>query len=148
MIAVRAALHEDKPWILDQLQAFSQFFDSARPLFPTMEYADSLLSVLIETQLFLVSRDENGLTGFIAGFIAHHPLNPDITVLNELFWWVKPECRGSRAGLLLLRAYEDYGKQHAHWIVMTLEADSPVHPDTLIRRGFRPKETTFLKEVG
>lgn len=145
-IAVRPATLEDIPWLLEQLAAFDQFFGSSRSLFPSIEYAESTLALLITEHLFLVA-ESNGPLGFIAGMVVPHTLNPAITVLSELFWWVAPQHRGSRAGLLLLNAYVAAGKQRAHWVTMTLEADSPVAPRCLEQRGFRLKETTYLLEV-
>lgn len=76
-----------------------------------------------------------------------HVFNPQIKVLSECFWWVKPEYRGSRAGALLFKNYVEWGKANVDWVTMTLEAHSPVRPEALIKRGFRLQETTFLLEV-
>lgn len=147
MITVRPAATADSPWILVQLRAFDQFFGSSRSLFPDDETANVALAALIAGHPFFVAVDANGPVGFIVGVIGPHMLNPTITVLSELFWWVAEEARGSRAGALLLHEFMAFGKANADWIIMTLESDSPVHPNTLERRGFRLKERNFLLEV-
>lgn len=146
-IAIRAATLDDMSWLLDQLAEFDQFFGSSRSLFPTMEQAERTLAGLIEEQVFLMAVNEREPLGFIAGVLVPHYLNPAITVLSELFWWVAVEHRGSRAGLVLLNAFDAIGDQRAHSVVMTLEADSPIHPKHLYGRGYRLKETSFLREV-
>lgn len=147
MVTVRRAEQEDTPWLLQQLQAFDAFFGSSRSLFPDVSYAEATLFTLIDSQPFWVADDANGPVGFIAGVLAPHYLNPAIRQLTELFWWVTKEARGSRAGALLLAEFMAFGKANADWIVMTLEAESPIDPASLINRGFRLKESSYLLEV-
>ena len=144
-MSVRPAVAADMPWILEQLHAFDQFFGSSRSLFPSMEQAELKLAFLIEHHVFLVA-EHGELQGFIAGMVGPSFFNDAHIYLTELFWWVAPEHRGSRAGLALLNAFVAKGRELADWVVMTLEAESPVNPETLTRRGFRPKETNFLLE--
>jgi hypothetical protein len=147
-VIVRPATTDDIPWLLAELAAFDRFFGSSRSLFPSIEYAEGVLTGVMTDHLFLVAESPHGPAGFIAGTITPHGLNPAIVVLAELFWWVAPEHRGSRAALLLLNAYVAAGKARAHWITMTIEAESPIGPHMLYRRGFRFKEASYLLEVG
>jgi hypothetical protein len=94
---------------------------------------------------FIAERD--GPVGFVSGMLAAHPYNPALTVLTEMFWWVAPEARGSRAGLLLLDAFLAYGERNADWIIFTLEHHSPVNERTLTKRGFHLHERSYLYEV-
>lgn len=79
--------------------------------------------------------------------LGFHPYNPAIRVLTETFWWVTPNARGSRAGLMLLDAFTAYGERNADWIVFTLEHHSPVNERTLTKRGFHLHERSYLREV-
>jgi hypothetical protein len=101
-IAVRTAVAADVAWLLQQLAHFDAFFGSSRSLFPDEAYAVETLTKLIATEPFFIAADARGPVGFIAGLLTPHLLNPSIRVLSELFWWVVPEARGSRAGFLLL----------------------------------------------
>lgn len=148
MITVRRAQLTDSPWLLTQLKAFAQFFGSKHSLFPTED--DQILDTLhsmVESKVFFVAENGTNAVGFIAGMLSEHPYNPKITVLSELFWWVQPEYRGSSAGARLLRAFEDYGRANADWVVMTLETKSPVDPRSLEKRGFKHFESSFLLET-
>jgi GNAT superfamily N-acetyltransferase len=161
-IRVRHARKDDIPWLLEQLREFDQFFGAGRSLFPSDPLrAQHFLEALIFQHPFHIAEYVRRVgppdafhpgtavepVGFIAGALGPHPYNPAIRQLTEMFWWVAPAYRGSRAGSLLLDAFLDEGKQRADWIVMTLEADSPVHDRILEKRGFKPKERSFLLEV-
>lgn len=136
------------PWLLDQLQTFAECFTSAYPLFPSdMDEARAVLDNLITNHVFLVAEQDGELMGFIAGVLWPHSYNKDILVLNESFWWVSAEHRGTRAGALLLTEFMEWGKREANWVVMTLEDNSPVREESLLKRGFRLKERNYLYEV-
>ena len=155
---IRPAQPSDVRWLLPQLQRFSVFFGAKHSLFPDYPTAEAIVSDLLASQPFWVAEhttpDPLGLTdsataivGFIGGTIGPHPFNPAITVMQELFWWVDEAHRGTKAGALLLEAFTDYGRAHADWVIMTLEHESPVNERTLTKRGYRPKERSFLLEV-
>lgn len=154
MITIRRAERLDLKWLLGQLRDFDVFFGAGRSLMPRDEsHATALLQELIAQHVFYVAIDggQNDVAGFgvgfIAGHLAPHAFNPDIRTLTELFWWVEPASRHSRAGSLLLDAYVADGKRRADWVLMTLEHDSPVNDRVLLKRGFRPKERSYLLEV-
>lgn len=145
----RPANLDDLPWLLDQLWAFDVFCNTKHSLIPMQEGSATLIVAnLIETAYFQIVETTVGKSvGFICGVLTPHMLNPDIVVLTELFWWVMPEYRGSHAGSRLFIEFEQYGKKHADWVIMTLEENSPVRPESLEKRGFRLKERNYLLEV-
>jgi hypothetical protein len=157
-IVVRLAAQRDISALMEQLRQFDRFFGAKYSLIPTdASIAEAVLTNVMDNHVFLVAVERNDqgdgsedwekIIGFIAGVLAPHYFNPGITVLSELLWWVDPNYRGSRAGMLLLDTYTDIGRLRAHWTTMTLEAESPVHPHTLEKRGYRLKETNFMLEV-
>jgi N-acetylglutamate synthase-like GNAT family acetyltransferase len=157
-MAIRRATLHDLQWLLAQLRAFDQFFGARKTLIPPdPAHAEAILLQLMDPDVgcfFLAERvdlvDDELLPtplGFIAGLVSRHFFNPAITTLTELFWWVDPTHRGSSAGARLLEAFTAYGQEHADWIVFTLETNSPVHPEALVRRGFVAKSQDFLLEV-
>lgn len=150
MIMIRRANGSDAGWIIEQLREFAAFFGTRLPLFPAdYDVAYALTNHLIVSLEFFVAidyRTGEGM-GFIAGSLGAHPLNPAIRALSEVFWWVAPNRRGSSAGARLLEAFLELGREKADWIVMTLEAQSPVDPASLERRGFHLHERSFLLEV-
>lgn len=159
MIRIRQALESDLGWLLLQQREFDQFYGTARSLFPKDEaVALEVMTTIVRTQVVLIAEKEHasaipGVTldrervGFIAGALGPHPYNPDLIVLSEQFWWVVPEHRGGSAGAKLLAEFMDFGRENAKWIVMTLEAKSPVDPKSLERHGFREFERSYLLEI-
>lgn len=145
---VRNAHSDDVDWILKELKVFSEFYGTKKSLFgDDLNYSKTIVSQIIENHLCLISEINSEPVGFICGSLAPHVFNQEIMVLSEVFWWVKPEYRNSRAGALLLNAYIDFGKINADWVLLTLEDKSPLKDQTLLKRGFVLKEKSFLLEV-
>lgn len=149
MIQVRAAHLGDLDWLMRELKAFSHFYGSKKPLYGGDAYATQAITGMIENHVLLVAEREDGeRMGFIGGVVQPHPMNPEISTLTELFWWVPETHRGCRAGLMLLNAFIDWGQKHCDWVLMTLEHNSPISERCLTTRGFIPKERSYLLEVG
>jgi hypothetical protein len=153
-ITIRPAVDSDIDWILEELKSFADFYGSKLSLFGDQLYSRQFIGSLIESHVCLVAERANEgdgpgeALGFITGLVTPHTFNPNIFVLTEAFWWVKPEHRGSRAALMLLNAFTEWGKAHVDWIMFTLEDNSPVKDKTLLKRGYRFKEMNYLLETG
>lgn len=147
-ISLREATLQDIDWMLVQLKLFAEFYQSSHSLFSDDDgFNRNLLKQIIEGHYFLVSENDGKVSGFIAGMISPHLFNPKIKTFTELFFWVLPEYRGTRAGSALLNAFVEFGKDY-HWTVMTLEHNSPIKDESLLKRGFKYKEQSFIKEGG
>jgi hypothetical protein len=148
-VEIRRATPQDMDWLIGQLRAFALFMGTKRTLFGDEQLVRQSLATMIESHVVLIAEREDGvLMGMIGGLFVPHVFNPEIRLLSETFWWVAVEHRGSRAGLLLLNAFIEYGKSSADWVTMALEQKSPVDPRCLSKRGFRLMETNYLLEVG
>lgn len=97
--------------------------------------------------VFIADSKDAKPIGFVGGYSIPHPFNPDIKLLSEMFWWVSEEHRGSRAGLMLLNAFTSYGKEHADWVTMAIEHNSPINERALTKRGYKLQERSYLLEV-
>lgn len=60
-----------------------------------------------DNYLLLVAEDASGLVGMYGGFITEYYFGRDLCAY-DLWFFVKPQKRGSRAALLLFRAFEDW----------------------------------------
>ena len=147
MIAVLRANESDIDWIMGELKEFDNFFDSKKSLYGDGVYQRDAMLGMIEKQVVFVAWKNGDRVGFIAGFLAPHIYNPDITVLSEVFWWVPVKHRGSRAGLLLLRKFTEYGKQNADWVCLGIEDKSPINERTLTKRGYKLFERNYVLET-
>lgn len=146
---IRTATLLDKEWVLEELKAFSNSYETAYELFPrSQEDAENFLVNLITNQVALISEAEDGeRTGLIAGALMAHPYNRELITLSELFWWVPEKHRGSRAGLMLYNAFVEKGKELANWIVFSLKSGSPINSEFFIKRDFKLFDQSFLLEV-
>ncbi len=145
--SVRTAVQEDVPWLLQQARAFDAAAGFKHGLMPADEEAISLLHALVGAHVVFVAEVNNCPAGFIAGWYGAHPFNQKVRTLTEVLWWVVPEHRGSRAGLMLLERFEQCGRHIADWTILTLEHDSKMREAHLTKRGFRQTERAFLLEV-
>ena len=146
-VEVRKATSEDIDWLIMQLRAFETFAGYRRSLLEDENEARVKLAEYIAHHVVLIAHDGSDRFGFIAGVIAPHPFNSRLRVLAEIFWWVMPEHRGTRAGAMLLREFEHLGRQIADWVLFSLEHNSPVREKHLTERGFRQVERAFLLEI-
>lgn len=135
-------------WLIAECAEFGDFFGSKIPLYNPEHLRSVVLPTLIESHLLLVAEVRGERAGFIAGLYSSHFLNPSITTLSELLFWVTKKHRGSRAAAMLMNAYIEWGKTNADWVTMATERDSTLNPKSLISRGFVQKEQSYLMEVG
>jgi hypothetical protein len=73
--------------------------------------------------------------------------NPDIKTLAEIFWYVSPEHRQTRAGALLLLAFNKKAEEVADEATLSLLSSSEIKIESLEKRGFLLSEFAFRKEV-
>ena len=147
LVIVRDATTMDLDWLVREAHEFSKFNGTKRELFTDDEFARAgFLGFMHQHFLRIAERDGERL-GFIAGYITGHPFNPNIRVLCEAMWWVAEQHRHSRAGLMLLNEYTEWGKAHCDWVQFALQSHSPVKEETLTKRGYRKHESSYLLEV-
>ncbi len=151
---VRDATAADVPWLIGQLEAFDRFAGYKRPLLEDRVYAAERLGDMIRNHVVLIAAIAgehegwpNVPAGFIAGYRHSHPYNPKLRMLTETFWWVAPEHRRKRAGILLLDKFTELGRQQNEMVVMSLEHNSPVKDRHLLKRGYRAQETSYVLEA-
>jgi GNAT superfamily N-acetyltransferase len=138
---------DDLEWLLKDLKLFAQSLKRKYLIYGDEEYATRQVSWLITDNLFFVAERSGAPIGFVAGYYTPHFFNPSLKFLFELFFYVKPEHRGSRAGLMLLKKYIEEGKKNAQWISFSKTTQTQMNSRSLERFGFSEYEQTFLLEV-
>lgn len=147
-VTVERATSKHVEWIVSQLKLFSTFYNTKKNLFGDPEYAAQGVGHIIDEHVCFVAEQDGEPIGFIAGYMAPHPFNPQILLLSECFWWVDEKSRGSRAGVMLLNAFSEFGKKHADWVTMSIiEGTSPINPESLVKRGYHLHERAYLMET-
>lgn len=144
---IRPATLDDLPAIMAELKQFAKFYGTKKSLYKDDEQTSLVISGFIRDHVFFVATDNDELVGFISGMLLPHMYNPDIATLVETFWWVKESHRQSKAGLKLLNAFVQYGREHVDWIICTIEDESPINEKSFYKRGFKLKEKSFVMEV-
>lgn len=92
---------------------------------------------------WVVKKDDECVGG-LGALLVPNLYNPRFTTLAEIFWYVLPEYRNSRAGLLLLKAFDEAAEDKADDAVLSLLPSSEVR--SLDKRGFKFGEKSFRKE--
>lgn len=149
---VRKATEAD----LDKYVTLAQAFHAASPMNGVVEfdregygqfYLSSLQSEAIGIWLAELDDEIVGISGAIA-----YPLyfSPNAIVVQELWWWLTPDARGSGAGGAMFKQIEAWAKERSAsaLFMIALEDERAQKMEKLYSRaGFKPMERTFIKEV-
>lgn len=95
---------------------------------------------------FVVKSDGSNV-GALGAILVPNLFNPDIKTLAEVFWYVLPTYRQSRAGALLFQAFTKKAEEVADEATLSLLPSSEVRIESLEKRGFLMSEFAFRKEV-
>lgn len=110
--------------------------------FPTLYALGN--KMLMEGTGFVVKKDGEPV-GAIGSILVSNIFNPKFKTLAEIFWYVLPEHRNSRAGLLVLNAFDARAKEVADEATLSLLSTSQVNIQGLRKRGYNMKELGFVK---
>jgi len=149
---VRKATESD----LAQYVVLAEEFHIASPMhgvisFDPVGYAKFFSESIQNESVGIWLAEVDGLMVGISGAIAY-PLyfNPSALVVQELWWWLTPEARGSGAGGKMFKQIEYWAKERnaSALFMIALEDDRAAKMEKLyVRAGFKPMERTFIKEV-
>ena len=92
----------------------------------------------------LVADGGSGINGMIAVMVEHNVLTGAVTA-GELFWWVRPDHRGT-LGWRLAKAAEAWGREHGA-TQMRMGAPDDGVGSMLERGGFKRAEIMYQKEL-
>ena len=150
MIEVRCAQPEDLLSCLD----LTARFHAASPVSDVAPFdrdgmAVTLREMMINPRAGIWLAIQNEVPVGIAGALMY-PLyfNPAHEVVQELFWWLNPEVRGSGAGEKLFQNMQNWARDNqASAVFMIALDDSRVDKmDRFYKRaGFHPMERTYMK---
>jgi GNAT superfamily N-acetyltransferase len=151
-VIVRNAIAEDLP----RYAPLAQTFHAASPMrdvipFDPEGYTNFFLQAVQSPDVGLWLAEENGNIIGIAGAL-FYPMyfSPSNMVVQELWWWLTPEARGKGAGQAMYDMIESWAiAKNATAIFMIALEDERADKmaNVYARKGFRPMERTFMKEV-
>ena len=99
--------------------------------------------------LWLAEQD-NRILGIAGAVMYPMYFSPTHRVAQELWWWLEPEARGSGAGAEMYRLIEAWATKNeasAMFMIALEDANSGKMANLYARKGYRPMERTFIKEV-
>lgn len=142
---VRTAKPSDCEWIVEQAKHFIDYlqlqFEANEP------HLRQVIAEFVTKHVVVLVEKDGVRCGIAAALLQPHVFNPNVRTLTEVMWWVVPEYRNTRAGLLLLDTLDDIGNKTADLVVMSVEAHSSVNERTLVKRGYKKQELAFVKAV-
>lgn len=145
MYKVRVATPSDIPYIVDVAATRMLVEEINKPQYVVKSRMHSLAAGSIAESHLWIALKNDVPVGALAATSVPNLFNPAIMCLAEVFWWVDPEHRQSRAGVLLLKAFIDESDKYDE-ASMSLLTTSRVLNQTLEKRGFVLREFGFHKE--
>jgi len=125
------------PWLLE-------FVKIAMPMCePDAEHIERMLVLHIDKHVVLVAEEDGKLKGTIIGCYMPHFLNPKLSMLQELAWWVPKEYRGEGIGGPLLEAFASIRKTDV--TVMTLRPETKGLQAKYEEQGFQLYEYAYVR---
>lgn len=137
---------DDVVWFVEQACTSMMVEELKKPELVNHSQFYALSSVAMEQGTAFIVKKDGVPVGAIGGIVSPNIYNPDISNLVEMFWYVFPEYRNTRASLLLLNAFIKKGEEVADITTFSLLKESPVNMKTLERKGFVISEFGFVKE--
>ena len=149
---VRNAIAEDFP----QYLPLGQAFHAASPMhnvipFDTEGFSNFFLHAVQNPDIGVWLAEDDGEIIGIAGAL-FYPMyfSPSNMVVQELWWWLTPEARGKGAGQAMYDMIESWAiaKNATAIFMIALEDNRADKMASLYaRKGFRPMERTYIREV-
>ncbi len=154
MVAIRQATQEDATDLLPLLEEFflqtKHHIDHGVPWI--IEDTSDVLEGLIDNPdvVVLLAEEEGKLLGATAAIKTHLWLAPSSTVGIELFWYVYPEHRKSKAAKQLFNALENWAKE-INCDAFTMVALDHLEVERVAKiykfKGYEPCERSFIKRL-
>jgi len=135
---VRSATTDDAQWLVESTGRMAReplWHTDARLLPEDPNYCGVLWLDAIAHHLVLVVEREGERCGMLLGYLQPHPFNGRPSACTGL-WYVAPEQRHTRAGLLLLQAYTDWCRANVDYFVFTMHQPGNAGHDTMRRLGY------------
>lgn len=134
---------------LEEINAMGgDFIDTAFELDIPFVSSMHMVELCFAQGVMLIAEREGVIAGFVTALTMPFIGDPDVLVMAEVCWWVKPEFRGSRAGLMLIRALEkEAGLQGCAELSMFSMVGEHDVGHIYEKRGFALREKTYSKRI-
>lgn len=144
---IRLATHDDVDFIYSCGEKFYATLDYGVRIGRDKGIAFIRMIIDHAQGLALIFECDGKLVGCLLAVCQDHPFAP-CTMASELMWWVDPEFRGRRESLKLFDTYEYWAARRMNADIISCVAapeNEKLH-QYYKRKGYKPKELTFMKE--
>lgn len=138
---------QDLDWFVNVAAKNMTLEELKRPELLNTERHTLICRKMLEDGTGWIVKDKDQCIGALGSILVPHLFNPEYKTLAELFWYVLPEYRKSRAGYLLLKHFEYIAKEIADDYTLSILPDSPININTLNKMEWKLSEYTFRKVV-
>tara|TARA_R110000744_G_scaffold348171_2_gene453711 strand:- start:170 stop:628 length:459 start_codon:yes stop_codon:yes gene_type:complete len=111
-MTIRPMQPEDLPTVLEMARCMHQ-----ESVYRRFDYDENKMGRLLynyiinpKTSFSCVGTSKDTLNGVFLGSIGEHYFGTDL-IASDTLWYVSPQSRGSRVGLQLLQAFENWAKE-------------------------------------
>lgn len=148
-VRVRQAEPDD----LDDLIRMARAFHAASCYAATVQmdprsFAETVAGMATGGGVVLVAERFGKACGMAAAITYPHWFNKDHLSGQEVFWWVDPEARGTRAGFMLMKGLEQWARE-AGCKTFHMASTANLAPEKLAkvyeRMGYRPQDIYYTK---
>lgn len=147
-VNVVAATHDDIGHFLGMGRKFATLADEP---FDRESLTQHLEWILDEERAaaFLAVDVDGKVVGIVAGLWLPTPWDNSKITATEMWWFVDPEARNAGIGTALMDALESWARDVGAWrlSMMLIEGISPGVEQMYEKRGYVPREKTFVKEL-
>lgn len=140
---------DDIEWFVEVAAVNMLTHEVQRPELINVDNLYKLASMGLQSGTAFIAKKGDVPVGALGSLILPNLFNPDLTTMAEIFWYVLPEYRNTRAGALLFNAFDKKAEElGADEATLSLLGSSIINVNTLAKRQFHLGEYAFRKQYG
>lgn len=144
ILLIRPAVLSEIPALWQLVQAYAEEINPAGQKPQERATKRTLMALIAHPTGVVLVRDQNGsVQGMLAGSIGTSPW-AETRIADYLIFYLCPACRGGRAALSMLRAYEQWAASKGAEVVGVSDTGSQLGR-LLKRQGYQPAEQKYLR---
>lgn len=141
---IKPVTEMDRSWVVTVAGKRMIKDEVKRPDLYNPQQLHLIFNKVIQDGTGLVCWKDGVRVGAVGGLLMDHFLAPGKKLMMEVVWYLKEDCRNTRAPLLMLKGYKQLVEEKADEGIFTLLPNSPVKDETLSRYGFHLNEKQYI----
>ena len=116
-----------------------------RPELFNPQHLYKLFGKMIADETGWIARVDGEPVGALGAVHVENLFNPEYSMLSELFWYVLPEYRKTRAGVMLFQEFDRMGDELGVERTLSLMPSSDINVQKMAKKGYLLKEYGLRK---